>query len=101
MTMPHDPGLPAADPDSLRYCSCADCGAELLATDPANLRLAKLVFSDSDMPPTDWERLGKRPYCRGCAAPRRIPGGRGGRGRDDPAGPSPWQENAIRDMEGG
>ncbi len=71
-----------------KYCNCAECGKEAVAI-------------SSRLMATDGERIigghiKGRPYCLQCLAVRPIPGGAGR--REDDGGP--WQQNAVRSMEG-
>lgn len=75
--------------DDARMCNCAECGRELLAKEDAwrikeGMRKMNVVAG----------RMHGRPYCHTCLTVRRPP--------PSPATPddiSPYQENAIRDLE--
>lgn len=74
-----------------------ECGAELLG--PKTVEKLKsgryFVATTSMLPPAPSLIAGGKCYCKRCSTPRLPPAGRG-HARDV----SPWQENAIRAMEG-
>jgi hypothetical protein len=83
----HDPE--GALPPDLRVANCAACGAPVTAdrAQAERHRLERLAG-----------RIHGRPYCDPCLHSDGIPGSGGGRAgpRDD----SPWQQNAVRILEG-
>ena len=82
--------------DDVRVANCAECGVEILH--PDDHREVKAgggrVFGEyASLGRVAGHILG-RPYCGVCLC-RRPPAGRGSGGD-----PSPWQENAVRCLEG-
>ena len=75
--------------DDLLLVNCAQCGLEMLGETHRYLAKKRSL-------PAIAGRLNGRPFCCKCIAVRKPPNKAAT--RDD--GPSPWQENAIRDMEG-
>lgn len=88
---------PAFDPEDLKYCNCAQCGAELLGESRCNVERAMLWYSPTDFPPVVAGRVLGRPYCRACLSPKRPPPPWRGTKDDE----SPWGENAVRHLEDG
>lgn len=81
--------------DDVKMCTCAQCGAECISFGE---RYVAESHGITDLPVLIGGRIGDRPYCVHCVAVRRPPQ------RTDPSwqgNDSPWQQNAIRDMEDG
>lgn len=85
---PPPPDVPEIDPDDVKMCNCAGCNIEIVGESMKDYARA------SYLPCVEGRILG-RPYCRRCLNFRQPPPGRG-----TTDGGSPWQENAVRDMEG-
>lgn len=80
----------------IKLCNCTGCGKELLGESCS--WWASLLPADKrqKFPPSVRGRILGRPYCRDCLeSPRPAPKAVT---KDDE---SPWQANAIRDMEEG
>lgn len=82
----------------IRYCNCAGCGTELLGDSSENLAIALRYYRFSDLPRMVTGRIMGRPYCLNCLQVRKIPSRPATFDKD---GSSPYQDNAIRDMEDG
>lgn len=89
-------------PDNVIVCNCAQCGRLLLGlSSPVGALLA--LPDDIEPPPTVYEKVDGRPYCRGCAPkedaeqPARMPQGTVGKNMKEDT--HPWQDNALRYWE--
>jgi hypothetical protein len=82
------------DSESVRYCNCANCHAELLGTSPENITMAMAVFGPDHMPPRVAGRIHGRPYCARCLETHQ-PFVKAATREDDAV---PYQQNAIESL---
>lgn len=81
----------------LRYCNCAECECLLLGDSHAPWYARLSAKEQGKLPPLVFTRVKGRPYCITCgmrSLPPPLPATR----EDDG---SPWQQNAVREMEDG
>lgn len=81
---------------TIKFCECTQCGERLLGDSPANLQFAEGFYDSKNCELVAARVLG-HPYCRKCLRVKRP---NNSSATMDPD-PSPYQENAIRDMEDG
>ncbi len=90
---------PAGLPPDAKVCNCAGCGVLLLGMSMMPwLNESMDSGSQTALPRIVSEVVGGRPYCSGCLWPRpKLKTGTPSRLEDDGG---PWQQNAVRAMEG-
>jgi hypothetical protein len=98
MTARKRPVKPLVDPEDIRICECAECHCRIVGeaslVDFKSLPIAtQIQIADT----VDYIRVNGRPYCKSCygGIVRRSFNGVSGVLDDI----SPWQENAIGDLE--
>lgn len=79
--------------EGVLVCNCAGCGRLL-----ASVRHAAWVAANGGWPPVVYDRPGNRPHCFACCQPRPAPSAGLAARREDDGGP--WQQNAVRILEG-
>ena len=82
-------------PTELLYCNCAGCHKELLGDSFRGWYHQQTQAKQEKLAPPVAGRIHGRPYCSLCLKSLYPSEGKSGRKEDD----SPWQQNAIRDME--
>lgn len=87
------------DPEEIRMCDCAQCGA-ILCGESERAWLGSIAASQAAaFPPCVAGRIFGRPYCANCLRCRkRDPRAARPAVAEDSAGP--WADNAIRALEG-
>lgn len=88
------------EPDTMRVCNCAQCGAEMLGESEEPNRLALTEMWKRALPKPVYRRQCGRPYCKGCATHQRSARERTASSPGPLEDGSPWQDVAIRAMEG-
>lgn len=94
-------GAPPAprDPDTVRLCDCAGCGAALCGESERDWHAGLSAAERAGYPPLVAGRMYGRPYCPDClrvSAPGTVPL----RAAVAEDGAGPWADNAVRALEG-
>ena len=94
----HQIKIPLIDPDDVGLCNCASCRCELLGERTRLLLDDGVIRTHAALPPDVGGRIMDRPYCVPCLAVNKSPAGDNASWWSEP---SPWQENAVRELEDG
>lgn len=87
----------AATPE-IKLCNCAECGCELLGESMFPWVLERPDRERAELPGVVYCRVKGRPYCKACAE-RPAPRPFSSWGGPHDGEPSPWLENAVRELE--